>query len=79
MGSGSKAGLSPGGEFLVYILCGGMTGLAGGWASGLPVYEAEETSGGICSSCYVRPGTHERLSVPPPDQEAYRFDVGGGQ
>ncbi|MGA3324960.1 MAG: FAD-dependent oxidoreductase [Terriglobia bacterium] len=62
----------------VVILGGGMTGLAAGWASGLPVYEAEEAPGGICSSYYIRPGTQERLSQPPPDDEAYRFEIGGG-
>jgi protoporphyrinogen oxidase len=62
----------------VAILGGGMTGLAAGWASGLPVYEAEEAPGGICSSYYMRPGTHERLHRPPPDEEAYRFEIGGG-
>jgi protoporphyrinogen oxidase len=62
----------------VAILGGGMTGLAAGWASGLPVYEAEEAPGGICSSYYIRPGTQERLHQPPPDDEAYRFEIGGG-
>jgi len=55
-----------------------MTGLAASWASGLPVYEAEEAPGGICSSYYLRPGTRERLPQPPPDDEAYRFEMGGG-
>jgi len=36
-----------------------MTGLAAGIASGLPVYEAGERPGGICSSYYVRPGEAE--------------------
>jgi protoporphyrinogen oxidase len=62
----------------VAILGGGMTGLAAGWASGLPVYEAEEAPGGICSSYYIRPGTQERLPQPPSDDEAYRFEIGGG-
>ena len=60
------------------ILGGGMTGLAAGWASGLPVYEAEAAPGGICSSYYVRPGSQERLHQPPGDGEADRFEVGGG-
>lgn len=59
-------------------LGGGMTGLAAGWASGLPVYEAEESPGGICSSYYVRPGSQVMLAQPPEDGEAYHFDVGGG-
>jgi protoporphyrinogen oxidase len=65
-------------ESPVAILGGGMTGLAAGWASGLPVYEAEAAPGGICSSYYLRPGTEERLPESPPDQEAYRFEIGGG-
>ncbi len=60
------------------ILGAGMTGLAAGWASGLPVYEAEQSPGGICSSYYVRPGTEERLHEAPADGEAYRFEIGGG-
>jgi protoporphyrinogen oxidase len=55
-----------------------MTGLAAGWASGLPVYEAEVVPGGICSSYYLRPGRKERLPYPPEDGEAYRFEIGGG-
>lgn len=62
----------------VAILGGGMTGLAAGWASGAPVYEAEEASGGICSSYYIRPGRDERFQESPPDEEAYRFEIGGG-
>jgi protoporphyrinogen oxidase len=60
------------------ILGGGVTGLATGSASGLPVYEAASNPGGICSSYYVRPGQRERLHQPPADGEAYRFEIGGG-
>ena len=60
------------------ILGGGMTGLAAGWASGLPVYEAEDAPGGICSSYYIRPGSQERFHQAPDDGEAYRFEIGGG-
>ena len=55
-----------------------MTGLAASIASGLPVFEAVETPGGICSSYYVRPGDKERLSRNPSDGEAYHFEIGGG-
>ena len=55
-----------------------MTGLAAGMASGLPVYEAEATPGGICASYYVRPGDTRRLPAPPADGEAYHFEIGGG-
>ena len=61
-----------------FVLGAGMTGLAAGYASGLPVYEASERPGGICSSYYMRPGSTERLPAAPPDGEAYRFEVGGG-
>ncbi|MGC9069218.1 MAG: protoporphyrinogen/coproporphyrinogen oxidase [Thermoprotei archaeon] len=62
----------------VYILGAGITGLAAGFVSGLPVYEAQETPGGICSSYYMKPKTEERLHNIPNDQEAYRFEIGGG-
>ena len=60
------------------ILGAGMTGLAAGWASGLPVYEAEQSPGGMCSSYYLRPGSEDRLPEAPADDEAYRFEIGGG-
>jgi len=60
------------------ILGAGMTGLAAGYVSGLPVYEAADIPGGICSSYYMRPGDHRRLYVAPQDGEAYRFEIGGG-
>ncbi len=61
-----------------WILGGGVTGLAAGRASGLPVLEAAAVPGGICSSYYLRPGTTTRLPTPPPDGDAYRFEIGGG-
>ncbi|HZD10855.1 MAG TPA: FAD-dependent oxidoreductase [Candidatus Binatia bacterium] len=61
-----------------YILGGGMTGLAAGRSSGLPVLEAREAPGGICSSYYMRPHSEERLLQAPEDEEAYRFEIGGG-
>lgn len=61
-----------------YILGGGMTGLAAGLSSGLPVFEAMTDPGGICSSYYVRPGETERLPQAPADGEVYRFEIGGG-
>lgn len=60
------------------ILGAGITGLAAGWASGLPTYEAAPGPGGICSSYYVRPSSNDRLAQPPENGEAYRFEVGGG-
>lgn len=60
------------------ILGAGMTGLAVGWASGLPVYEAESIPGGICSSYYLFPGQSSRIYSSPDDKEAYRFEIGGG-
>src|SRR5215204_950426 len=61
-----------------YILGGGISGLAAGLSSGLPVFEAAAEPGGICSSYYVRPGDQERLAKVPSDKEAYRFELGGG-
>lgn len=61
-----------------YILGGGITGLAAGMTSQLPVFEAVEAPGGICSSYYVRPNTQERLSSTSEDEEVYRFEIGGG-
>ncbi|MBW1933004.1 MAG: protoporphyrinogen oxidase-like protein [Deltaproteobacteria bacterium] len=60
------------------ILGAGMTGLAAGIASYLPVYEANEVPGGICSSYYMQPGSNTRLYTAPEDDEAYRFEIGGG-
>jgi len=62
----------------VIVLGAGMSGLAAGLASGLPVYEAEEAPGGICSSYYMRSGDSKRLHNAPKDGEAYRFEIGGG-
>ena len=60
------------------ILGAGMTGLAAGFVSGLPVFEAADSPGGICSSYYVRPGDQERHMLAPSDAEVYRFEIGGG-
>jgi len=60
------------------IIGGGITGLAAGSASGLPVYEAESVPGGICSSYYLSPGATEQQFSSPEDGEAYRFEIGGG-
>jgi protoporphyrinogen oxidase len=65
-------------EGKVLILGGGVTGLASGLASGLPVYEMTEQPGGICASYYIAAGSAERLRSAPPDGEAYRFEIGGG-
>jgi len=61
-----------------FILGAGVTGLAAGWASGLTIYEAEETLGGICSSYYIAPKTKLKFTSPPGNGEAYRFETGGG-
>jgi protoporphyrinogen oxidase len=60
------------------ILGGGITGLAAGITSGLPIYEATDTPGGICSSYYMRAGDGQRLMSAPQNGEAYRFEIGGG-
>jgi protoporphyrinogen oxidase len=64
-------------EHNLIVLGGGMTGLGVG-LSGLPVYEAAETPGGICSSYYVKPEEGARLAGSPVDESAYRFEIGGG-
>jgi protoporphyrinogen oxidase len=61
-----------------FIIGGGVTGLAAGIASGLPILEAAETPGGICATYYLRPGSTKRLSRTPDDGEAFRFERGGG-
>lgn len=61
-----------------FILGAGMTGLAAGMVSGLKVYEAEEVPGGICSSYYLKSGEKKPLFKAPEDQQAYRFEIGGG-
>ena len=62
----------------IFILGAGMTGLAAGFASGLPVFEAASQPGGICYSYYIKPGTTRRLAAAPTDGDAYRFEFGGG-
>ena len=62
----------------ISILGAGIAGLAAGFASGVPIYEAEGTPGGICSSYYIRPGETQRLPEAPNDGEVYHFEIGGG-
>jgi protoporphyrinogen oxidase len=61
-----------------YVLGGGVTGLAAGISSGATVLEATDRPGGICSSYYIQPGERVWLSEAPKDEEAYRFEIGGG-
>src|SRR5579871_4044590 len=61
-----------------FVLGGGVTGLAAGMASGFTVLEAAAAPGGICASYYMRPDGTARLSARPPDEECYRFELGGG-
>jgi len=60
------------------IIGAGMTGLAAGYVSGLPIFEAADLPGGICSSYYKRPGETQSYFTNPADGEAYRFEIGGG-
>ncbi len=62
----------------VIVLGAGVSGLAIGYASQQPVYEANPFPGGICASYYVAPSNNRRMLTAPPDQEAYRFEFGGG-
>lgn len=59
------------------ILGSGLTGLAAGFTSNLPIYEATYSLGGICSSYYLHPNTQERFQTSI-DNEFYRFELGGG-
>lgn len=60
------------------ILGAGVTGLATGFASGHPIFEAKENPGGICASYYIKPGDSQVHTVCPEDGEAYHFEYGGG-
>ena len=60
------------------ILGAGMTGLSAGIHTGAPVYEAQETPGGICSSYYMLPGDSTRYAHPTDTADYYRFEYGGG-
>lgn len=60
------------------ILGAGITGLTAGYKSGLPIFEAEDGPGGICASYYIKSGRKVTLMESPADNEAYRFEIGGG-
>lgn len=60
-----------------FILGAGATGLAAGFASGYPVFEAAESPGGICSTYYISSDGTKRTSRRP-DENDYRFEPGGG-
>lgn len=60
------------------ILGAGITGLSAGYVSGLPIYEAQDIVGGICTSYYMKKGHAGRLYEPPKDGEVYHFETGGG-
>jgi protoporphyrinogen oxidase len=55
-----------------------MTGLAAGLGSGGLVLERRPQAGGICASYYMRPGSSRRCYGRCDDDEAYRFEIGGG-
>jgi len=61
-----------------YILGAGATGLAAGSILGWKIFEAEEGPGGICSSYYLTTGLTSRRPTRAPDEEDYRFELGGG-
>lgn len=62
----------------IAILGAGITGLAAGFASGLPVYESSEIPGGICASYYVDREGGGCLYKATQGTQAYRFERGGG-
>lgn len=66
-----------------FILGAGMTGLAAGIKSGLPIFEAQDVPGGICSSYHLAPGSSTRrvggaASAERNRGDSYRFEYGGG-
>lgn len=62
----------------VIILGAGVSGLGCAFASGLPVYEAADHPGGICSSYYQIPGDETHYFSRPPEAACYHFEHGGG-
>lgn len=62
----------------IAVIGAGVTGLAIGSVSGVPIFEQSDGPGGICRSYYLVPGAEDPLDHAPPGQEAYRFEVGGG-
>lgn len=60
------------------ILGAGMTGLAAGIATSLPVYEASRLPGGICASYYMEAGHPRRYVSSEAGRPRYRFEYGGG-
>ena len=65
-------------EYKTIILGAGITGLATGFSSGNPIFEAENFPGGICSSYYIKPEEPENILSSRTDEQTYRFDNGGG-
>lgn len=55
-----------------------MTGLAAGIKSGLPIFEAQDVPGGICSSYHIAPGSTDRQVGGSAGADSYRFEYGGG-
>lgn len=65
-------------KYNTIILGAGVTGLAAGLSSKCPVFEALNNPGGICGSYYIKPQDSLRQINSPDDEEAYRFEYGGG-
>jgi len=60
------------------ILGAGITGLAAGYHTGFPVFEARGFSGGLCATYYRKPRHTGRYYELPDGGDAYRFETGGG-
>lgn len=58
------------------ILGAGLTGLSAGVNTDVPVYEANDIAGGICSSYYMN--LHGEKNFYRKYDESYRFEIGGG-
>jgi protoporphyrinogen oxidase len=61
-----------------YILGAGVTGLGAARVSGLTVYEAQTSPGGICASYYAKQGSTLTTAEQSDTANCYRFEIGGG-
>jgi protoporphyrinogen oxidase len=63
---------------VVAVVGAGVSGLSVARTSRAAVFEQSDGPGGICRSYYLRPDSEERLGRRPAEDDAYRFEVGGG-
>jgi protoporphyrinogen oxidase len=60
------------------ILGAGITGLSVAITKSIPILEAQDIAGGICSTYYMMPEKSNRLKPVQKHKGAYRFEIGGG-